>query len=127
MADIGLSETVQNDYLLHYMLDVESRESFAQYATFHQNRLIISSISLPRLRERMRRKPFDLVETFNYLIGLRVSEINGKRENGLVTVQGTNASGEKTLVIWRDCEKYDYDRLNDYLNRHKNQSARKRI
>ena len=22
-------------------------------------------------------------------------------------------------MIWRDCEKYDYDRLNDYLNRHK--------
>ena len=56
------------------------------------------------------------METFNYLIGLRVSEINDKRENGLVMVQGINTSGEKTLVIWRDCEKYDYDKLNRYLD-----------
>ncbi|THA05945.1 restriction endonuclease subunit M, partial [Rodentibacter pneumotropicus] len=25
-------------------------------------------------------------------------------------------SGEKTLIIWRDCEKYDYDKLNHYLD-----------
>ena len=31
-------------------------------------------------------------------------------------MQGINTSGEKTLVIWRDCEKYDYDKLNRYLD-----------
>ncbi|EFM99612.1 Type III restriction-modification system methylation subunit, partial [Actinobacillus pleuropneumoniae serovar 12 str. 1096] len=118
LADIGLSETVQNDYLLHYMLDVESRESLLNTQHFTKPfdyQLNIATTSAGAYET----KTIDLVETFNYLIGLRVSEINDKRENGLVTVQGTNASGEKTLVIWRDCEKYDYDRLNDYLNRHK--------
>ena len=118
LVDMGLSETVQNDYLLHYMLDVESRDSLLNTQHFTKPfdyQLNISTTSAGAYEA----KTIDLVETFNYLIGLRVSEINDKRENGLVTVQGTNTSGEKMLVIWRDCEKYDYDRLNDYLNRHK--------
>lgn len=118
LADMGLSETVQNDYLLHYMLDVESRDSLLNTQHFTKPfdyQLNIATTSAGTYEA----KTIDLVETFNYLIGLRVSEVNDKRENGLVTVQGTNTSGEKTLVIWRDCEKYDYDRLNDYLNRHK--------
>ena len=118
LADMGLSETVQNDYLLHYMLDVESRDSLLNTQHFTKPfdyQLNIATTSAGAYEA----KTIDLVETFNYLIGLTVSEINDKRENGLVMVQGINTSGEKTLVIWRDCEKYDYDRLNDYLNRHK--------
>lgn len=112
------NEALQNDYLLHYMLDVESRDSLLNTQHFTKPfdyQLNIATTSAGAYEAKI----IDLVETFNYLIGLRVSEINDKRENGLVTVQGTNTSSEKTLVIWRDCEKYDYDRLNDYLNRHK--------
>ncbi|WGE75856.1 site-specific DNA-methyltransferase [Actinobacillus equuli] len=115
LADMGLSETVQNDYLLHYMLDVESRESLLNtqhFAKPFDYQLNIATTSAGAYET----KTIDLVETFNYLIGLRVSEINDKRENGLVTVQGSSASGEKTLVIWRDCEKYDYEKLNRYLD-----------
>ncbi|WP_249960695.1 site-specific DNA-methyltransferase [Histophilus somni] len=115
LADMGLSETVQNDYLLHYMLDVESRDSLLNTENFikpFDYQLNIATTSAGAYET----KTIDLVETFNYLIGLRVSEINDKRENGLVTVQGTNTSGEKTLIIWRDCEKYDYDKINRYLD-----------
>ena len=115
LADMGLSETVQNDYLLHYMLDVESRDSLLNTKHFDKPfdyQLNIATTSSGAYEA----KTIDLVETFNYLIGLRVSEINDKRENGLVMVQGVNTSGEKTLVIWRDCEKYDYDKLNRYLD-----------
>lgn len=115
LVDMGLSETVQNDYLLHYMLDVESRDSLLNTQHFTKPfdyQLNIATTSAGAYEA----KTIDLVETFNYLIGLRVSEINDKRENGLVMVQGINTSGEKTLVIWRDCEKYDYDKLNRYLD-----------
>lgn len=108
-------EALQNDYLLHYMLDVESRDSLLNtqhFAKPFDYQLNIATTSAGAYEA----KTIDLVETFNYLIGLRVSEINDKRENGLVTVQGINTSGEKTLVIWRDCEKYDYDKLNRYLD-----------
>lgn len=109
------NEALQNDYLLHYMLDVESRDSLLNTQHFTKPfdyQLNIATTSAGAYEA----KTIDLVETFNYLIGLRVSEINDKRENGLVTVQGINTSGEKTLVIWRDCEKYDYDKLNRYLD-----------
>lgn len=109
------NEALQNDYLLHYMLDVESRDSLLNTQHFTKPfdyQLNIATTSAGAYEA----KTIDLVETFNYLIGLRVSEINDKRENGLVTVQGTNTIGEKTLVIWRDCEKYDYDKLNRYLD-----------
>lgn len=109
------NEVLQNDYLLHYMLDVESRDSLLNTQHFTKPfdyQLNIATTSAGAYEA----KTIDLVETFNYLIGLRVSEINDKRENGLVTVQGTNTNGEKTLVIWRDCEKYDYDKLNRYLD-----------
>ncbi len=115
LVDMGLSETVQNDYSLNYMLDVESRDSLLNtkhFAKPFDYQLNIATTSAGASDK----KTIDLVETFNYLIGLRVSEINDKRENGLVTVQGTNASGENVLVIWRDCEKYDYDKLNRYLD-----------
>ena len=109
------NEALQNDYLLHYMLDVESRDSLLNTKHFNKPfdyQLNIATTSAGAYEA----KTIDLVETFNYLIGLRVSEINDKRENGLVMVQGINTSGEKTLVIWRDCEKYDYDKLNRYLD-----------
>jgi adenine-specific DNA-methyltransferase len=54
----------------------------------------------------------DLVETFNYLIGLRVKHIDAQLERGFITVIGTLPGGEKTLVLWRDCEVLDYDELN---------------
>ena len=109
------NEALQNDYLLHYMLDVESRDSLLNTKHFNKPfdyQLNIATTSAGAYEA----KTIDLVETFNYLIGLRVSEISDKRENGLVMVQGINTSGEKTLVIWRDCEKYDYDKLNRYLD-----------
>ena len=53
----------------------------------------------------------DLVETFNYLIGLSVKHIDIQMKQGFVTVEGTLPSGEKTLILWRDCEKIGYEAL----------------
>ena len=54
----------------------------------------------------------DLVETFNYLIGLRVKRIDAQPHHGFVTVTGTLPSGESCLVLWRDCEILDYEGIN---------------
>ncbi len=42
----------------------------------------------------------DLVETFNYLLGLRVKHID--RIRGSRVVRGTSPEGERVLVIWRN-------------------------
>ncbi|WP_228550061.1 site-specific DNA-methyltransferase [Rodentibacter haemolyticus] len=105
---------VQDDYLLHYMLDVESRGSLLNTQDFQKPfdyKLNIASHSAGSYQAQR----IDLVETFNYLIGLRVEQIDDNREKGIVSVVGKMSNGEKILILWRDCEKIGYDELNRYL------------
>ncbi len=62
-------------------------------------------------------RTIDLVETFNYLIGLRVKHIGIQRDNGFVLVTGWLPTGEKTLVLWRDVEQVDYETLYRMLDK----------
>lgn len=109
------NEALQNDYLLHYMLDVESRDSLLNtqhFAKPFDYQLNITTTSAGAYEA----KNIDLVETFNYLIGLTVSEIDDHREKrGWVTVKGKLSNGDNTLIIWRDCEKVGYETLNAFI------------
>lgn len=111
------NEALQNDYLLRYMLDVESRDSLLNTQHFTKPfdyQLNIATTSVGAYEA----KTIDLVETFNYLIGLRVSDIDDQREKrGWVTVKGKLANGDNTLIIWRDCEKVGYGELNDFIRK----------
>jgi adenine-specific DNA-methyltransferase len=60
----------------------------------------------------------DLVETFNYLIGLVVEHYAIPKE-GYVVVTGKNLAGERILVVWRDCTKHNSDSLNEFLSKSK--------
>lgn len=107
----GMPKEAQDDYLLRYMLDVESRGSLLSVDDFkkpfdYQLNVAVDSAGAFEPRQ------IDLVETFNYLIGLHVKHIDAQPERGFVTVTGTLPSGESCLVLWRDCEKLDYEGLN---------------
>jgi adenine-specific DNA-methyltransferase len=113
----GLSEGTKEDYLLRYMLDIESQGSILSVDSFRNPfdcKLKVAVDSAGAFEERT----IDLVETFNYLIGLRVKTIDAMRERGIVMVQGVLATGEKTLVLWRDCEQVDYEALNRFCDSH---------
>ena len=56
----------------------------------------------------------DLVETFNYLLGLTVEKI-ARDPSGIVTVTGINSLGEACLVIWRNTGTTDSDVLDDWF------------
>ena len=106
-----MPKEAQDDYLLRYMLDVESRGSLLSVDDFkkpfdYQLNVAVDSAGAFEPRQ------IDLVETFNYLIGLRVKHIDAQPERGFVTVTGTLPSGESCLVLWRDCDKLDYEGLN---------------
>jgi adenine-specific DNA-methyltransferase len=106
----GLSEDLKDDYLLHYLLDMESRDSLLSVKDFRKPfdySLKVATDSAGAFEVRK----VDLVETFNYLIGLRVKHINAQVERGFVAVTGTLPGGETTLVLWRDCEMLDYEGL----------------
>ena len=55
----------------------------------------------------------DLVETFNWLLGLRVKHIDTIR--GFRVVQGTNPAGEKALVIWRNTREKSNADLDEFF------------
>lgn len=107
----SMSVAAKEDYLLRYMLDVESRGSLLSVDQFKKPfdcKLKVSVDSAGAYEERT----IDLVETFNYLIGLRVKHVDMQLNLGFVAVTGVLPSGEKTLVLWRDVENLDYDKLN---------------
>jgi adenine-specific DNA-methyltransferase len=107
---------LREDYMLRYMLDVESRGSasllnIAAFAHPFDYTLKIAAGSVGETRDTA----VDLVETFNYLLGLRVRQINTIRD--VVTVQGLNPEGQRVLIIWRDVEKLPNDELDTFFQK----------
>lgn len=103
-----LPQEAKDDYLLNYLLDVESRGSLLSVEDFkkpfdYQLNVAVDSAGAFEPRK------IDLVETFNYLIGLRVKHIDAQPQRGFVTVTGALPSGESCLVLWRDCDVLDYE------------------
>ncbi|EQA08629.1 site-specific DNA-methyltransferase [Glaesserella parasuis] len=116
----NLSDDVQQDYLLHYMLNLESRGSLLNVSHFEKPfdyGLNISTTSAGAYEWQK----VDLVETFNYLIGAKVINVDDKRaEQGFVAVKcrlPNQSADEKTLIFWRDCERVDYDGLQTQFDR----------
>ena len=110
-----LPETVREDYLLRYMLADQSRDSLLNTEVFRRpfNYQMDIATDSAGATERM---DIDLVETFNYLLGLRVHAVKDRIEkDGYLAVEGTLPDGETALVLWRDCEKVGYEGLDALL------------
>ena len=103
-----LPQQAKDDYLLNYLLDVESRGSLLSVEDFRKPFDYTLKVAVDSAGAFEPRK-VDLVETFNYLIGLTVKHIDAQPERGFVTVTGTLPSGETCLVLWRDCDVLDYE------------------
>lgn len=107
-----LDTTMGEDYQLGYMLDVEARASLLSVADFQKPfdyQLKIATDSSGASEPRT----IDLVETFNYLIGLTVEHYDRNLARGYTKITGTLPTGEKTLILWRDCEKIGYEELDE--------------
>jgi adenine-specific DNA-methyltransferase len=103
-----LPQPARDDYLLNYLLDVESRGSLLSVEDFKKPFDYTLNVAVDSAGAFAPRK-VDLVETFNYLIGLRVKHIDAQPQRGFVTVTGTLPSKETCLVLWRDCDVLDYE------------------
>jgi adenine-specific DNA-methyltransferase len=106
----------RKDYVLQYMLDVESRgsASLLNIERFEDPFNYTLNIATGTAGET---KPtvVDLVETFNYLIGLRVKTID--HIGGVRVVTGTNPQGERVLILWRKTKKLDNDALDAWFRK----------
>lgn len=109
-------ESFREDYMLRYMLDVESRGSASLLNINRFNdpfnyKLKIGTGSAGETRSRK----VDLVETFNYLIGLRVHHID--RFKGIRVVQGESPEDERVLIIWRNVHEVPNEVLDEFFRK----------
>ena len=98
-------------YILGYMLDMETRNSLFNMQWFRNPWNM--KLRITRQNET-REENIDVIETFNYLIGLNVKRILHPQK-GICTVEGVTRRGERTLIIWRDCDAVDNDALNGFF------------
>jgi adenine-specific DNA-methyltransferase len=105
------------DYFVKYMLDFETKQS----KTF----LNIDKIQEPfnyklKIMENYEPKTvnIDLVETFNYLIGLNISKFKVLNDNGrkYAFVFG-EADGRKTLIAWRSIKGIDFEKDKEIISK----------
>jgi adenine-specific DNA-methyltransferase len=112
-------ETYHDQYLLGYFLDFESAGSASlldvtQLRDPFTYKLHIANSSAGETKETAA----DLVETFNWLLGLRVKHIDTAK--GFLTVSGEKRAGGRCLVIWRtlsDNAKVDSRALEEFLDK----------
>jgi len=102
----------REEYLLTYLLDIENQDSLLNLESFETPFDYKLEISTDTVGETTTSK-VDLIETFNYLIGLHVEHLS--RIQGVVVVEGTTRNGEKTLVIWRDLHEMDNEKLDQFF------------
>jgi adenine-specific DNA-methyltransferase len=104
--------SVREDYVLGYMLDVESRESILNVSSFEDPfNYVLKVVS----EGDTKRVTVDLVETFNWLIGLRVRTVHVVE--GVRVVTGENPDGEEVLVLWRNVKQMDNDKLDAWFKK----------
>lgn len=106
----------REDYMLRYMLDVESRGSASllsldRFENPFNYELVIATGTAGETKPTV----VDLVETFNYLIGLRVKTMDDVR--GVRVVTGTNPQGERVLILWRNTKDMDNDKLDEWFQK----------
>jgi adenine-specific DNA-methyltransferase len=107
---------MREDYMLRYILDVESRGSASLLNIGHFDdpfsyQLKISTGTVGETEP----KAVDLVETFNHLLGLRVKTMDDVR--GVHVVTGVNPAGERVLILWRKVKTIDNDALDAWFRK----------
>ncbi len=105
----------KESYMLEYMLDVETRDSLLNLQQFENP--FAMTLKTTKDNELVETE-VDMVETFNYLIGLNVETEDWYRDEHICVVQGhTHRDKLHTLVIWRNCQVIDNEQLNQFFER----------
>ena len=111
----GFGKPDNESYVLRYMLDTETRDSLINTKDFV--RPFDYTIKTTRDNELVD-TPVDLVDTFNYLIGLHVDSIHWHKDDNICVVEGTtHIEKEHALVIWRNQDVIKNDDLNDFFRK----------
>ena len=113
--DFEEGSAFKEGYMLGYMLDTETRDSLLNLKMFENP----FAMTLKTTKDNeLVSTPVDMVETFNYLIGLNVETEDWYKNDNICVVQGrTHRDNLRTLVIWRNCKEIDNEALNKFFER----------
>ena len=104
----------RESYMLSYMLNTETRDSLLNLKWF--NNPFEMKLKITKDNELIETN-VDLVDTFNYLIGLNVETEDWYQEDNICVVKGkTHRDGLKALVIWRNCNVVNNEALNKFFD-----------
>ena len=116
-TDKSLQETLDTfrDYFIRYMLDYETRVS--------PTRLMVHQFKNPfnyKIKNGgengQKEVAVDLVETFNYLLGIKVHKIRSlKSENREYRVVEGKVEDKNLTIIWRNTEKIDLQKDKEFI------------
>ena len=115
LLEAGENKKFIEDYLLRYTLGEETATSASLLG---QDFIDPFNYTLSVVRDGVRRHaPVDIVETFNFLLGLRLS--TRQQINDVLTITGINSNGENCLILWRNIEKMDAPKLDQWFGKHR--------
>jgi adenine-specific DNA-methyltransferase len=115
LTTLNENKSLREDYTLGYMLDVETKDSVLSLDSF-QNPFTYNIKLATDVVGETKETPVDLVETFNYLIGMKVATMRKHGEH-LLVIDGVTRAGEKTLIIWRNKKVVDNAGLDDFFGK----------
>ena len=128
---LQLGGPIRKDYLLRYMLNMEAKKSMLDLDRFKTpfdykiRALVTHREESGRSWSNVEETPVDLVETFNYLLGLRVKTMQPLGRGGDMRVaryvEGLRRDTQggwtiKVLVVWRDAAKVDDAKLDEMFD-----------
>ena len=107
--ELEFEDDFKDGYMLNYLLNAEAQESLLDMKMFVNP--FNNELNVTRNNEQIPTK-VDMVETFNYLIGLNVEKERWLEDDNICAVMGeTHRDHQKTLVIWRNQEIIDNAKL----------------
>ena len=110
------------NYIIRYMLDVETRDSPSLLDIARLDEPMNYALNITREGKTSPRS-VDLVETFNYLLGLKVQK-QFVTEDVRVVI-GETLDGRRVLILWRSRSRTDDDALGALCDRLKEEHGKK--
>ena len=113
--ELEFEDDFKDGYMLKYLLDTEYRESLLDIKMFFNP--FNNELNITRNNEQIPTK-VDMVDTFNYLIGLNVEKERWFDDDNICVVKGeTHRDNLRTVVLWRNQEKVDNAKLTEWFEK----------
>ena len=113
--ELEFEDNFKDGYMLNYLLNAESQESLLNLKMFINP--FKNELNITRNNEQIPTK-VDMVDTFNYLIGLNVEKERWFEDDNICIVTGeTHRDHRHTMVIWRNQEVVDNAKLTELFEK----------